>query len=91
MSRHTEEFRRRAIQIAEKIRHSLDEDESVAIKEIMDMRFALLTQEGLSENEIRLAGAYIDLVMGMYHDRMHLEYVEEFLPEPEEYEKERGH
>lgn len=90
MTKITEEFRARAIQIAERIRKSLD-NESEIIKEIMNMRFTLLTEEGLTESEIRLAGAYIDLVMGMYHDRMYLEYVEEFLPELEEYEKERGH
>lgn len=92
MIKRTEEFRARAIQIAEKIRKSLD-DEAGIVKEIMNMRFALLTEEGLTESEIRLSAAYIDLVMGLYHDRTHLECME-FLLELEEEgleKKEMGH
>ena len=69
----TEEYRARAVKIAERIRKSLD-DEFNILKEIMDLRFRLLTDtRELNESEIRLILVYIDLVVGIYHDRMHIE------------------
>lgn len=80
MIERTEKYRMRAITIAKKIENSLVDDEFGIIKEIMNMRLSLLIEEGLKEDEIRLAMTYIDLVIGMFHDRTHLECME-LLPE----------
>lgn len=91
----TEQYRMWAVAIAKKIQNSLD-DKFGIIKEIMDMRLCLLIEEGLTEGEIRLAMAYIDLVIEMYHDHAHLECIEELFPEiaselNSEKKREKGH